>query len=147
MKDNVNKDEQNNNLKILKEEYIKKDKSLDESDSSKGEVLSSMRSFIKYIIAKSLNTWSKYIDEKNNKNKDIEDLLSTSKAEAILSVDKIRSFGEKYNLSKIVDDKVDKLDFVESFMDDVQSKLVENVAIRDKYVIDIPEERFTDGIK
>lgn len=147
MKDNVNKDEQNNNLKILKEEYIKKDKSLDESDSLKGEVLSSIRSFIKYIIAKSLNTWSKYIDEKNNKNKDIEDLLSTSKTEAILSVDKIRSFGEKYNLSKIVDDKVDKLDFVESFMDDVQSKLVENVAIRDKYVIDIPEERFTDGIK
>ena len=84
MKDNVNKDEQNNNLKILKEEYIKKDKSLDESDSLKGEVLSSMRSFIKYIIAKSLNTWSKYIDEKNNKNKDIEDLLSTSKTEAIL---------------------------------------------------------------
>ena len=147
MKDNVNKDEQNNNLKILKEEYIKKDKSLDKSDSSKGEVLSSMRYFIKYIIAKSLNTWSKYIDEKNNKNKDIEDLLSTSKTEAILSVDKIRSFGEKYNLSKIVDDKVDKLDFVESFMDDVQSKLVENVAIRDKYVIDIPEERFTYGIK
>ena len=120
---------------------------MDESDSLKGEVLSSMRSFIKYIIAKSLNTWSKYIDEKNNKNKDIEDLISTSKTEAILSVDKIRSFGEKYNLSKIVDDKVDKLDFVESFMDDVQSKLVENVAIRDKYVIDIPEERFTYGIK